>query len=296
MVETIIGVIAGLIITIVISRYYYRLGVRHRLAVYVLQAFQAMSDLDSDIKKDFTVEFNGTPVRDLTVLELLIANEGTHPIRDYVEPLSFQMPDGVHLLNVTVPYVYPEGRHVNAVVKSKHSFEYQFSILNPREYFLTKIVADGYIDRDELLISIGADNLPPRLRLEINDRVETGKRSPVGSLISLAIAAIYVFFGLYLVSVLSLLRHVNRNILPMWLHLPLLYPGSMIAVMTIILTLSVAMLFLGFVFAALLGGAFPPNRRFPLPEALTRKDRPIRIGAGGLKMWREDDDKPGEVK
>ena len=145
MVETIIGIIAGLIITIVISHYYYyyRLGARHRLAVYILQAFQAMSDMDPDIKKDFTVEFNGTPIRNLTVLELLMANEGTHPIRDYIEPLSIRMPESVNLLNVTVPYVYPEGRYVDAVVKSEHSFEYQFSILNPREYFLTKIVADG---------------------------------------------------------------------------------------------------------------------------------------------------------
>jgi hypothetical protein len=294
-VETIIGIIAGLMITIVISRYYYRLGARHRLAIYVLQAFQAMSDLDPDIKKYFTVEFNGTPVRNLTVLELLVANSGTHPIRDYIEPLSIQMQDTVNLLNVTVPYVYPEGRHVNAIVKSEHSFEYQFSILNPREYFLTKIVADGYIDRDELLISIAADNLPPRLKPEIGDRIETRRRSPVGSLISIALAAIYVFSGLYLISVLSLLWHVNRSLLPAWLHLPLPYPGSMVTVMTIIFILLDAMLFLGFTLAALFGGAFPSNRRFPLPDALAGKDRPLRVGAG-VEIWRENDGKSGEVK
>ena len=294
-IETIIGIIAGLVITIIISRYYYRLGARRRLSVYVLRSFQAMSDLDPDIKKDFSVEFNGAPVRSLTVLDLLIANEGTHPVRDYVEPLSIQMPDGVNLLNVMIPYVYPEGRHADVIVKSGHSFEYQFSILNPREYFLTKIVADGYIDADELLITITADNLPPRIKPEAGDHIEAGKRSPIGSLAGLAAAAIYAFSGLCLVSMLSLLWHVNRNLLPAWLHLPMPYPASMVAVMTIIYILLDAMLILAAIFAALSGHVFLSNRRFPLPEAVAGKDRPLRVGAG-VEIWRENNNWSSEMK
>jgi hypothetical protein len=177
-----------------------------------------MSDLDPEIRKNFTVEFHDTPVKNLTVLELVIANEGTHPIRDCVEPLAVRLPDSVSLLDVTVPYVNPEGRHVSAAVKSKHHFEYLFSILNPREYFLTKIVADGYVDLEESSITIGADNLPPRIKPQFSDRVETTKCTPIGVAIGLGGVALYVFLGLYAISILSLLRRVNKSLFPAWFY------------------------------------------------------------------------------
>jgi hypothetical protein len=293
--ETIVGIIAGLIVTIVISRYYYRLGSRHRLAIYVLQAFQVMSDLDPEIKKNFTVEFHDMPVKDLTVLELVIANEGTHSIRDCVEPLAATLPDGVSLLDVTVPYVNPEGRHVSAAVKSKQHFEYPFSILNPREYFFTKIVTDGYIDLDELSITIAADNLPPRIKPQFGERVETTKRTPIGVAVGIIGVVVYVFIGLYAVSILSLLRHANKALLPSWLHIPLPYPASMVATMTLILAISSVVLCLAFLLAALFGGTFPPSRRFPLPEALRGGNQPIRA-ALGLEIWRDRPGKPDETR
>jgi hypothetical protein len=210
-VETIIGIVAGLIITIVISRYYYKLSARHRLSVYVLQAFQAMSDVDAEIRKHLTVEFHGSPVKNLAILELLIVNEGTHSIRDYVEPLAVQLPTDVRLLDVTVPYVSPEGRRVSPEAKSDRSFEYRFSILNPREYFLTKIIADGLIDLDTLSITIAADNLPARLKPQINSRVETSKHTLVTLLVNLTGVAIGVFLGLYAVSLSSLANMPKRE-------------------------------------------------------------------------------------
>jgi hypothetical protein len=65
--------------------------------------------------------------------------------------------------------------------------------------------------------------------------------------------------------------------------------------MTIIFMLLDAMLFVGFTLAALFGGAFLSNRRFPLPDALAGKDRPIRVGLG-VDLWREDDGKSGKVE
>ena len=291
MVETIIGIAAGLIITIIISRYYYRLSVRHRLSVYVLQAFQVMSDVDRDIKKDFTVKFKDTQVKNLTILELLIVNQGTHPIRDCVEPLAIEFPEGTALLDATVPYVNPEGRHVRAEVISDRRFEYHFSILNPREYFLTKIVADGFIDLERLLITIGADNLPPRLMPRIGDRVETERHTKVVLGVNLIGAIVTAFFGLFAVSVLSLVQVFSG--VQLWDNLPSPYPTTMVGTIAFVLLILNAVLCLGFILAILFGGAFPPSHRFPLPESVRGNDQPIRVGLG-LFVGKDEEPKDGD--
>jgi hypothetical protein len=45
------------------------------------------------------------------------------------------------------------------------------------------------------------------------DRVETTKRTPIGVAVGLIGVALYVFVGLYAISILSLLRHVNKALL-----------------------------------------------------------------------------------
>jgi hypothetical protein len=280
MIETIIGIVVGLIITVAVARYYYRLSVRHRLSAYVLQAFRAMPDVDPDIRKDLTVEFHGAPVRNLTILELLIVNEGTHSIRDCAEPLAVHLPADVTLLDVTVPYVSPEGRRVVPAVKSNHSFEYDFSILNPREYFLTKIIADGPVDLNALSITIAADNLPPRLKAQVNNRIETSKDT-LGVLgLNLTAIATAVFFGLYMISLLSLAAHIDKGLFPAWLNPPMPYPISMLAVITVIYVILATVICLGFILAIVFGGTFPPSRRYLLPASVKKYDQPIKAGLG----------------
>jgi hypothetical protein len=280
MIETIVGIIAGLIITVVISRYYYRLSVRHRLSVYVLQAFQVMSDVDADIRKNLKAEFYGSPVENLTILELLFVNEGTHSIRDYVEPLSVQLPAGVKLLDVTVPYVNPNERRVTVRVNPDADFEYNFSILNPREYFLTKIISDGFIDLDELTITIAADNLPARIKPQISDRVETSRHTLAALVFNLAGLAVTAFAALFFVSLLSIVERANKGILPQSLAFPLLYPASMVAVIAVLFIVSNGVLCIGFILSIVFGGRFPPPRRFPLPESVRGRDQPIKAGLG----------------
>lgn len=282
MIETIFGIVAGLIVTVVISRYYYHLSAKHRLSLYVLQTFEVISDVDPDVAKDFSIEFCNKPVRNLTVLELLIVNEGTHPVRDCVEPLAVKFPDDVTLLDVKIPYVHPEGRRVLAEVTSGRGFEYNFSILNPREYFLTKIIADGYIDLSRSMITIGADNLPPTLKPQIGWRVETAKHTNTALAINLGGAALSAFVTLFAVSILSLIPHLNRSTLPPWLRLPLPYPVPMVAVIAALLLVAYTGLFVWFVLAMLFGGTFPPPRRFLIPEAIRGDDHLIRAGAGVL--------------
>ena len=293
MVETVIGIVAGFVLSVGITRYYYRLSVRHRLAVYGLQAFQVMSDLDPVLEMGFSVEFNETPVENLTVMELLIVNEGSHPIRDCVEPLSIQLPDSVRLLGVTIPYINPEGREVSVEAEPKNRLRYPFNLLNPGEYFLTKVVVDGYVHLEELSITIAADNLPPRLKPKPGARVTTRKQAPIVRLITVLGVVLYALVGLYAVSLLSLLRRMRPDPMPAWLHLPLLYPATVVAGITSAVVIISAMGFLAFLISTFLGGTTPPARRFPVPETIRGRDESINIGFG-IELWRDLRDHPGK--
>jgi hypothetical protein len=134
-----------------------------------------------------------------------------------------------------------------------------------------------------LSITIAADNLPPRLKPEIPTRLETGKRTPAPYVLNLIMCAVWVFFGLYSTSILSMARHINKGVLPAWLDVPMPYPLSMVTVLTIIFIIVDALICLGFVLATVFGGTFPPTRRFPLPDTVGGGDQPIR-GAFGLEL------------
>ena len=97
----IVGVITtlvGIIFAILITRHYYRRSVKHRLAVYSMPSPSIFYGVDPEIRSGLSIQFRDETVKQLNVIEFLIANEGADAIRQSIEPLTFDMEISVEFL------------------------------------------------------------------------------------------------------------------------------------------------------------------------------------------------------
>src|SRR5258708_39701830 len=106
----IVTTIIGIVVTILISKHYYGRSSKHRLAIYSFPFPEILEGVDPDTRRDLAVNFRGKEVKELSVMELLVANEESSAIRDTLSPLSASLSDQCQIVDASVVYIHPEGR------------------------------------------------------------------------------------------------------------------------------------------------------------------------------------------
>ena len=112
----IITTLVGITVAILASRHYYTRSVRHRLAVYSMPSPTIFYGVDPEIRSGLSIQFRSEPVKQLSVIEFLIANEGADAIGPNVGPLTFDMGDKCRIVDASVTYVPPEGRDIGVTL------------------------------------------------------------------------------------------------------------------------------------------------------------------------------------
>ena len=159
-VTTVIGVIGAFWA----ARNYYGRSHKHRLAVYYLPTVSnVIGGVDSDMRKDLSISFRGETVLDLSLFEILVANEGVSAIRSPLQPLTITIKENARIFDVALMQVSPEGRYVAIERISDRTFRCIFELLNSQEYFYLKVITSQYLSEEDIATFIVAEDLPPQL-------------------------------------------------------------------------------------------------------------------------------------
>lgn len=274
MVSVLVSLLVGVVLTILVSRYYFNRSLKHRLAIYVHSTSRVFVGVGRDVRESLTVLFQGHEVDDLGEIVLLVANEGVHPIRDVVRPLVASVPSETELLDATVLHVHPEGRSVETI-RVKSAVECRFDLLNPGDYFLLKFLVNGPANASDITFAITAVGIPPRLQASPR-AYSTAKNSKFADMGLTFVGLLFLVAAVSLGAGLMLLKDARPELLP--------FSGfewSMGAVATtcgallaLIVTLGLGLIGTMMTVAGLFGGSFPPQRTFTLPEHLRHYGRP----------------------
>jgi hypothetical protein len=212
---TIGGVIIGAVITFIVSKYFFKKGVKEKSLTPFLQfSSRLFSELDPELKKELIVNYKNHKIDNITQTQFLIANDGDIPIRDIIEPLKLSIPKKNKIFSASIIHIEPEGRTVNYKVtetETENIIEFDIPLLNAGEYFVVKLLLQDSLpsdekevaDKIEYAFTITADDLQPQLdisRLPYSYYEEESEKKYdwSGFWVSL-------IFGLLLVSVLGVL-------------------------------------------------------------------------------------------
>ena len=161
---TILGIAIGVFVTILVARYYFKRTVSKKLSVYLSLNNRLFAGIESDVKKNLEFTYNTEEVKELQQIELIVANDGERAIRDCIEPLTIQISKQVKILDASILHRQPSDLHIKITAEDKGdntaSIKCEFPLLNSGEFFLIKLLLDGYINRSDLKCNILAEDLP----------------------------------------------------------------------------------------------------------------------------------------
>lgn len=253
------------------SSYYFKKSVKKSLTPYLQFLSYPFRGIDSEVKKELNVTFRDNPVENLLELQFVIANTGDKAIRDIIEPLRLDVPEGCELLDATLLHVSPEERKVGIQIsQDRRQIFYDFPLLNSDEFFITKILLNGSAQDADFRFHITVDELPPVLIAESlpSDAIGTSEKREFEP-IPFFIGAFFTIFGLALAVIvyeeLKLLPSIHDfTFLQYFKALGIRGFGAILSVLT-----SFFVLFIGVMatVAAFTSGSFPPPRkRFIVPD------------------------------
>lgn len=159
----VVTTVAGVVLTILISRHYFVRSISHRLAVYALPSPSILYGVDPEIRDGLTMQFRGETVNELNIVEFIVVNEGASVIRDTIRPLTFTLPQACRIVDASITSAFPPGREVSVNIDTEAKFTCNFLLLNSNEYFYVKLITDGPIRASEVGCSIVAAGLPPSI-------------------------------------------------------------------------------------------------------------------------------------
>lgn len=275
--ETAIGVILGALATILASRYYFRRSTNKSLGLYRLLNSMVFAGIAPDVRKQLQFRFEEKEVKDLQELVFLVANDGERAISNVIEPLTLTIPQGVEVLDASIPHRHPDALQVQ-IATSSHApagSEVSFAIplLNKREFFVVKLLLSGRISDNDSSFSILADDLPRSLRLK---PLPPGAAEDSGYKFEWGLAAtagVVLLFPIWICYASYLLYTVRPELFPYpWFSFAVSVESLLLSIPGAILLLGFSVLGLSMVGAAIFGGEFPPSRgpRFPLPKELRK--------------------------
>jgi hypothetical protein len=163
------SLIVGIVVTVLVSKYYFERSVNKSLTPYVMMLSDLLGGVRDEIRGDLRIEYQGVEVSALTDIRFLIGNSGDRPIRDIIDPLTLTLPDHVEVLDLDILHIEPEGREVeveNGATENPPRVLFRFPLLNAGEFFILRILVKGSVELDDLKFSITAEDLPPKLEAE----------------------------------------------------------------------------------------------------------------------------------
>jgi len=163
---TLVGILIGVIATVIVSRYYYLRSFDKQLTPYIVHSGSVLG-INPSVRELLKVYYKGVEINELFELRIMIANDGQRAIRDCITPLHLTIPASTKVLDFEILYKHPEGRIVELfkeeLPEGGTRFQLDFPLLNRDEYFLLKILLDNRLEPEELRFEITADDLPPTL-------------------------------------------------------------------------------------------------------------------------------------
>jgi hypothetical protein len=176
---TIGGIISGALITIIVSKYFFKKSIKEKkLNTYIQFSSRLFSVLDPELKKNLIVNFKNHKIDNITQAQFFIANTGDVPIKDIIEPLKLSLPKENKIFSVNIVHIEPEGREIKfdlIELEKENIIKFNIPLLNSGEYFVFKLLMQDKLPsedddkkKDENSIfkfTITADDLPPSLQI-----------------------------------------------------------------------------------------------------------------------------------
>ncbi len=274
---TIVSIVAGVIGTLFVSKYYFHRTTAKSLTPYLQFYISLFKEVDEEVRKELKIEYQGIPVTELFEIQYIIANTGEKSIRDLIEPLSLEIPNDCIVLDASVLYIHPEGRKVDAVViktsDGREKINFIFKLLNRDDYFVIKILIKGNPETKDFHFKITADDLPPELNIKGSpfEIISTNEKREFE--LEFLIAGLIIFiFG-------SSIAHLFYNA---WYSSPRYIPDGFLSIFPIIslstipIYLTALLSFILVVFGAILiigsltDFRFSKRKKFLIPENLNK--------------------------
>lgn len=271
---TAIGVLIGIIATVLVSRYYFRRSTKKELSPYRLLESQIFAGIEPQVRRRLRFTFEDQEVEELSHLGLLIANTGERAISGFLEPPSITLPAGAKVLDATLEHRYPETLEASVIVDgdvaSGQRVSFRLPLLNKGEYFVVRLLISGDVSLGKLRLRLLADDLPREIRFTFlpyyatrtrRAGVEWGAIGGGASLLALAFCSGYV---------LRLLHGYRPSLflLPWSTFEPSF--ESIAAHVAVAITLLLGVLGAVVSIGAGLSEAFSRGPRFPLPDHIGR--------------------------
>lgn len=278
--EAILGLVLGIVATVLVSRYYFLRSVDKSLSVFGLLNSYVFAGIAPDVRQNLHFIFQEKEVSDLQQVILLVANDGERAISNFIEPLSVQLPPDIEVLDASILHRSPEALKATINQKATNTLEFAFPLLNKGEFFVAKLLLSGRVAMRDLPFRLLADDLPRSLNVK---HLPQASLRDSGYKIEWGLAGVGCIVLLFPIWILYLL-HV------LWLKQPEMFPypwESYVFSWTSLLTLAPAVLLLLFfgllgtamTLSAFFDGEFPPSRgpKFPLPKELRSAAFPYRF-------------------
>lgn len=163
-----LGVLLGLPPSILVSRYYFKRAFLKNLTPYLMFHATPMSGMSPVVRNQMTIEFKSQRVQNLVEAQFVVINDGDKALRDTIEPLTLRWPSSLQVLDAEVVRRYPATLQAEANLDglAENKLQIEFNLLNAREWFIVKLIADGHSTPDQWNWSIVADELPRSLKLK----------------------------------------------------------------------------------------------------------------------------------
>jgi hypothetical protein len=278
---TFLGILIGILATIIISHYYYKRSARKKLTPYLTLSAHIFAGIEKNVRDLLRFTFKDIEVTDLHHIEFLIANDGEKAISNYIEPLTLELPNNVQILDASILYRNPKDLKVDislAEQKTETSaMIFNFPLLNKNDYFVVKLLLNGNINVTNLKFHILCDDLPRALTPKWLPLAATRKKTWKADRIAIGVGLFLLIFATALLYPFYLLYSAKPEFFPYpWSTFKPTFQGvsSLILCGLGILISYFAAFFLLIVIG--LEDVFGRTPRFFLPEEFSRTAFPYR--------------------
>jgi hypothetical protein len=273
--EALIGVIVGVVASVLVSRYYYIRSTKRSMSIYRLLDSSVFSGIAPDVRRDLHFSFADKDVEELRHMIFLVANTGDRAISNFIEPLTLLIPAHAEVLDAVI--VHRESPSLTAKVlvgprnPSGTQIALDFALLNKAEFFVVKLLLSGGSTLDSLTFKLLVDDLPRTLKVQPLPMEALGEKGYKLEWSLALVGAIVLVFPAWIGFSMFLLHESRGDLFTFpcssgeaCVQLGLLVlPGFLLFALTIMLGVLI-------ILAAFFGGSFPPTRgpHFPLPPEL----------------------------
>lgn len=271
--ETLLGIVIGIIATVIVSHYYFRRSINKRLSIYALMSNRVFSGIDASVRSHLKFLFHDDEISELQQIELIVANDGERAISNCIQPLRFQLPESIKILDASILHRSPKELDVSMIQGNSeaigHFLEFDFPLLNKGDFFLVKLLVDGRLPIREMQFQIQADDLPRTIKPEWlpDGATSTSKRKIEWT--GVVVGSIFLV-SCVVVAFLALAHHdATPGSFPWpWDTFKYSWPSTVLLVVSALVSAFIGLIgiifFIGIGFESFL----KRNPKFPLPEEL----------------------------